>query len=56
MQEQELVIGLDRDLKARLEALAAEHGVTLEEMMRMILHEAINQGIDRAVFGERERG
>lgn len=56
MQEQEITIRLDRDSKARLEALAAAHGATLEEMMRMILHESINQGIDRVVFGERERG
>jgi antitoxin component of RelBE/YafQ-DinJ toxin-antitoxin module len=54
MADQELVLHLDEQTQARIGTIAACWGLAPEEVIRLLVEQAIDQGVDRMLFEEEE--
>ncbi len=50
MADQEMSIVIDADTKARIGAIAALSGLPEQEVTRLLLEQAISDGVDRMIF------
>ena len=50
MADQEMLIMLDDDTKARIGAVASLSGMSEDEVVRLLLEQAISEGVDRMIF------
>ena len=50
MPDQEIVLRLDAEAAARIGTLAALSGLTKEELVRLLLEQAITEGVDQMLF------
>ena len=50
MSDQEVSIMLDTEMKARIGAVASLSGMSEDEVVRLLLEQALSDGVDRMLF------